>query len=245
MTLRLTVDAEAWRGHVERTARGAARAGPRRQGQRLRLRAARPLAAIAAELSSTIAVGTVHELDHVPAGMTAVVLTPTRRPPVEPTPILTVGSLDHVAALAGWRGRVIVKLASSMRRFGATPDELGRLAMAVRAAGLEIVGFAVHPPVAGTDDEHVDDIAVVARPARPRRRGLGQPPLARRLPRPARRVAGPTLPHPRRHRAVARRRREKAAMLHLGADVLDVRNVIAGDQAGIAWAGCRVTARSS
>ncbi|MBK8331240.1 MAG: hypothetical protein IPL07_02410 [Acidimicrobiaceae bacterium] len=44
-----------------------------------------------------------------------------------------MGSIDHVHALAGWHGSVIVKLASSMRRYGATPDELP--ALLARSAG--------------------------------------------------------------------------------------------------------------
>ena len=55
------------------------------------------LAEIAAGFADTIAVGTVHELDGLPAGVTPVVLTPSRRPPHDMAPILTVGSIDHVA----------------------------------------------------------------------------------------------------------------------------------------------------
>ena len=101
--------------------------GPRRQGQRLRVRARRAGRASPPRLADTIAVGTVHELDHVPAGVTPVVLTPTWQPPADTVPILTVGSVAHVRALDGWRGRVLVKLASSVRRFGTTIDELGAL----------------------------------------------------------------------------------------------------------------------
>src|SRR5215211_2956681 len=140
MTVRLTVHADAWNAHVERTARSLPGLVPVVKGNGYGFGRG-PLSAIAAELADTIAVGTIHELDHVPAEMTAVVLTPTRHPPPEPSPILTVGSLEHVRALTGWPGRVIVKLASSMRRFGVDPQGLGALTAAVRAAGLEIVGF--------------------------------------------------------------------------------------------------------
>jgi alanine racemase len=227
MTLRLTVDADAWNAHVERTARSLPGLIPVVKGNGYGFGRA-PLAAIAAELSTTIAVGTVHELDHVPAGTTAVVLTPTRRAPAEPSPILTVGSLDHVAALAGWPGRVIVKLASSMRRFGATRDELGALTSAVRTAGLDITGFGIHPPVAGGDDEHLADISAwldALDPADEVWVSHLSPPAYRDL-----RGAWPE--HRFRIRVGTALWHGDKAALHLGADVLDVRPVRAGEPAG-------------
>ena len=46
--------------------------------------------------------------------------------------MLTVGSVAHVQALAGWRGRVLVKLASSVRRFGTDRASSVRVTAAVR-----------------------------------------------------------------------------------------------------------------
>ena len=158
LTLRLTVDTEAWRRHAESIARHAPGLVPVVKGNGYGFGRAE-LAEIAAGLADTIAVGTVHELDRPAGRRVPVVLTPSRRPPHDMTPILTVGSIDHVSALAGWPGRVLVKLMSSVRRYGVTVDDLGPVTRAARAAGLEVVGFSVHPPVAGTDDEHVDDIA--------------------------------------------------------------------------------------
>lgn len=227
MTLRLTVDAAAWNDHVERTARSMPGLVPVVKGNGYGFGRG-PLSAVAAELSTTIAVGTVHELDHVPAGVSAAVLTPTRRAPTELSPILTVGSLDHVAALAGWPGRVIVKLASSVRRFGTTRELLGPLTGAVRAAGLEIVAFGIHPPVAGSDDEHLDDITSwldvldpadevwVSHLSARAYRDLRDAWPDRRF----RMRAGTALWHG-----------DKGA-LHLGADVLDVHPVRAGERAG-------------
>jgi alanine racemase len=227
MTVRLTVDTDAWNAHVESVARSLPGLVPVVKGNGYGFGRA-PLAAIAAELSGTIAVGTVHELDHVPAGTTAVVLTPTRHAPSEPSPILTVGSVDHVHALAGWRGRVIVKLASSMRRFGATRGEVGALTAACRATGLDITGFGIHPPVAGSDDEHLDDVSSwldlldphdevwVSHVSPGAYRDLRDAWPDRRF----RIRAGTALWHG-----------DKAA-LHLGADVLDARAVRAGEHAG-------------
>lgn len=158
MTLRLLVDRAAWHDHVQDAARHHPGLIPVVKGNGYGF-GRRELAEMATSLSDTIAVGTVHELAGLPAGGQIVVLTPTRRPPADLHPILTVGSVHDVSALSGWRGRVVVKLASSMRRFGVEPDELGDVTRAARTAGLDVVAFAVHPPLAGPDDEHVDDVA--------------------------------------------------------------------------------------
>jgi hypothetical protein len=68
--------------------------------------------------------------------------------------VLTVGSEAHIAALDGWHGRVIVKLVSEMRRYG---GDIGLVATAQRA-GLRTVGVSIHPPLAGDDEEHRDQI---------------------------------------------------------------------------------------
>jgi alanine racemase len=112
------------------------------------------LAEIAAEFADTIAVGTVYELDGLPDGPTPVVLTPTLDAPDDGRAILTVGSLEHIAALSSWSGRVVVKLASSMRRFGGAIGLVDK----ARAAGLGIEGVSIHPPLAGTASQHRDEI---------------------------------------------------------------------------------------
>ncbi|MET0146757.1 MAG: alanine racemase [Ilumatobacteraceae bacterium] len=157
MTLRLTVDTESWRANIDRLARHCPGLVPVVKGNGYGFGRA-DLSHIAAGLADTIAVGTVHELDHVPAGVTAIVLTPSWQPPTGGRAVLTVGSVAHVKALAGWNGRVLVKLVSSARRFGTTVEGLGAVVRAARDGGLDVVGFSIHPPVAGTDDEHLDDI---------------------------------------------------------------------------------------
>jgi hypothetical protein len=107
----------------------------------------------------TVCVGTVHELHDVPSGLLPVVLTPTLEPPADTTAVLTVGSLAHVAALTGWHGRVMVKLASSMRRYGAAPQELPALLEAVAAAGLTVAAFSLHLPLAGDDATRLHEVA--------------------------------------------------------------------------------------
>src|SRR5690606_9087049 len=105
-------------------------------------------------LSPLLAVGTIHELGGLPEAATPVVLTPTLTPPPSTEPVLTVGNRAHITALAGWHGRVVVKLESDMHRYGGGIE----LVAEAQQAGLRTVGVAIHPPLAGTDAEHRDQI---------------------------------------------------------------------------------------
>ena len=179
------------------------------------------LAGLAAEFADTVAVGTIHELDGLPAGLHVAVLTPTLTAPPTDSPILTVASTDHVAALAGWSGRVAVKLTSSMQRYGRGVE----LVAEARAAGLDVVGVSIHPPLAGSADDHRQEI--VAR----------LPTIDPELPvwishlDPA---TSATLPssHTYRLRLGTALWHGDKSFLHLDADVLDVRPVRAGERAG-------------
>ena len=153
MTIRLTVDRDRWWNHVTDVAATVAGLVPVVKGNGYGF-GRTGLAIAAAKLSPIIAVGTVHELSGLPAEVTPVVLTPSLRPPAGTDAVLTVGSPAHIAALDGWHGRVIVKLPSAMQRYG---GDIGLVAGAQRA-GLRTVGVAVHPPLAGTDDDHRADI---------------------------------------------------------------------------------------
>lgn len=159
MTVRLTVDRAAWLEHVHGTAghyghglvpvvkgngygigRGALHEAVRSAGARF------------------VCVGTVHELHHVPEQLVPVVLTPTLSAPTTPRPVLTVGDVAHVRALHGWRGSVMVKLAGSMQRYGARPERLAEVVAACDAAGLHVQAYALHLPLAGTDDDRLAEI---------------------------------------------------------------------------------------
>jgi alanine racemase len=94
----------------------------------------------------------------VPPALTPVVLTPTLSPPADTRTILTVAAPEHVRALAGWQGRVIVKLASSMRRFGVSPADLAQTVAVAHEQGLDIVAFGVHLPLAGDDAARLAEI---------------------------------------------------------------------------------------
>lgn len=160
MTLRLTVHRSAWLQHVRVTAEAyAGGLVPVVKGNGYGVgRAA--LLEVAGALSTTVCVGTVQELPGGGPVEHVVVLTPTLQAPPDgdATATLTVGSVAHVRALQGWHGPVMVKLASSMRRYGATRSELADLLHAVDAAGLHVAGFALHLPLAGDDEARLAEI---------------------------------------------------------------------------------------
>jgi len=230
VTVRLTVNRAAWRQHVQSTATsyGAAlvpvvKGNGYGFGRPVLHEAVRELA------TGTVCVGSVHELVDVPHDLNAVVLTPTLTPPSRPA-VLTVGSAAHVHALHGWRGSVMVKLASSMRRYGATPQELSEVTRAATDAGLGIAGFALHLPLAGNDDDRSAEVTAWLDhldPTVPLWLSHLQPSSLAALAtahanRTFRIRVGTGLWH-----GVP-----KGAFLHLGADVLDARPVSAGDRVG-------------
>lgn len=161
MSVRLTVRRAMWRAHVARTAaaHGSAMV-PVVKGNGYGF--GRPvLHDVVAGLGvdgDTVCVGTVHELHDVPPALRPVVLTPTLTAPPSTAPVLTVGDPAHVTALGGWRGDVMVKLASSMRRYGVEPGDLDTLLQAVQRAGLGLHGLALHLPLAGDDRERRAEI---------------------------------------------------------------------------------------
>lgn len=171
MGLVLTVREAAWRAHVRDTAARLPDLIPVVKGNGygfgralLGAEAARLTGATGrGPLSTCIAVGTVHEVADVPADRHAMVLTPemgTVPDLSHPNVLLTVGSTTHVEHLArsGWRGQVVLKLRSSMLRYGIDADDLSRLHSAARAAGLEPVAYALHLPLAGDPGVHVAEV---------------------------------------------------------------------------------------
>jgi alanine racemase len=105
-----------------------------------------------AHLADQVAVGTVYEATDVPTSLTPVVLTPVGSHLPHSLPahaVLTVGSLDHVASLRShkWQGSVLIKLQSTMQRFGVAGNELVALQSACAQASLNVVGYSIHPPL--------------------------------------------------------------------------------------------------
>ncbi len=167
MTLQLSVDSAAWGRHVAKTASDFDDLIPVVKGNGYGLGRS-TLIEHAQKISRDIAVGTVFEADDVPGNCRAFVLTPVGKalPPAKnltKNVVMTVGSVDHVNNLrnASWRGDVVVKLRSSMNRYGAELSEINALLAAVQAAGLTQVGWSVHPPLDGTPKSHADEIGSI------------------------------------------------------------------------------------
>ena len=166
MTLRLTVNRQAWIDHVHTQAALLGNSEllvPVVKGNGYGF--GRPiLIEQALSIANEIAVGTVFEAQDIPGSLTPIVLTPVGNELPTSLPrnsVLVVGSVQHVNTLVahGWSGRVIIKLRSSVQRFGATRADLASVVSAINAAGFEQHGWSVHPPLDGTAADHMQEIA--------------------------------------------------------------------------------------
>jgi len=162
VTLRLTVDSKTWSQHIHNHAQGFGDVIPVVKGNGYGF-GRTILMPHAASLATEIAVGTVFEAQDVPPGCIAIVLTPagSEIPKSLPTnAILTVGSVQHVKNLRAnsWHGSVVVKLRSSMNRYGANQTELADLTAAIADSELTQVGWSIHPPLDGSPDDHMVEI---------------------------------------------------------------------------------------
>jgi len=181
-----------------------------------------------------LAVGTVHELAGLALdGPRPIVLTPAvgrdLRPGVGPA-VLTVGTEAHLAALvdAGLRAPVVLKAAGAMQRYGSAVDELPGLRQMAEAAGMDVHGYAVHPPLAGTAGDHRAEAEAVAR-ALP----AGSTIYVSHLDADSYAVLRQAAPGQRwRIRLGTALWHGDKSFLHLTADVAQVRPVAAGQRAG-------------
>lgn len=160
--MRLAVHESQWQAHVQKIATELPGLVPVVKGNGYGFRRWN-LMPVAGQLSNEIAVGTVYEARDLPQHARAIVLTPTLTPPPGNMPsntILTVGSIHHVVALERmmWRGDVIVKLQSSMRRYGVDRNHFSDLLSAVSNARLNIFGFAIHAPLQSDMKSRVKEI---------------------------------------------------------------------------------------
>ena len=233
MALVLTVDERAWR---ERVGTVAGRLGDRLvpvvKGNGYGF--GRPaLAHIADDLGvAEVAVGTVAELlPHLRPVQH--VLTPAldaHLDAVPPDAVLTVGSAAQLAAAHDHRGPVALKLRSSMRRYGATPGELPELLDGFALAGRVPHAFVLHLPLAGSDDDRIAEIEQWL-PALPP--SVAAPLSVSHLT--VDRFDALCASHPERDwrlRVGTALWHGRKGELHLGADVIEVRPIAAGEPAG-------------
>ena len=161
MALVLTVQSDAWNKHVTSLANSVRGLVPVVKGNGYGF-GRDWLATRASDLSPTIAVGTIFEVSSVPAHCTPVVLTPSLELPenLRDDTILTVGSIAHIEAAASSNKsrQVVVKIRSSMNRYGAAVGELAQLLEKCRTTNLQVRGVSIHPPLTGTSADHVREI---------------------------------------------------------------------------------------
>jgi alanine racemase len=197
------------------------------------------LAAAAGELGAEeVAVGTAHELADLPPGAaTRIVLTPALAAELREVPldaVVTVGSRRQLEELVrsgtAAERRVIVKLRSSMGRYGLDPTELAVALADVEAASAAVHGVAVHPPLAGSSADHAVEVtSVLAAAAVPEDISLYVSHLDEAA-YASLRSAHPL--RPLRIRLGTALWHGDKSFLHLGADVLDARRVHRGERLG-------------
>lgn len=168
MALRLTVRRDAFLAHLRGVARDVPHLVPvvKGNGYGLGRRCLVDLVGDVLPTVDTIAVGTIHEAADVPSPWTVHVMNPVAEADLaalEAIPdnaVLTVGSHHDIDVLArrGWKGRVAVKLASSMRRFGIGHDGFPALVQDVSRIGGAIHSCSIHPPTAGDDAARLTEI---------------------------------------------------------------------------------------
>ena len=166
MTLRLSVDTDAWRSHVAATAAVLGELLPVVKGNGYGFGRAQ-LMTHAASLGTDVAVGTVHELADVPSGSRPFVLTPVGSGVdtlVRRDAVLAIGSvrdLDVLKAI-GAQNPVVIKIESSMHRYGTAVANASELRQRAESAGHMVVAWSAHLPLNGTDDDRVAEASAIA-----------------------------------------------------------------------------------
>jgi alanine racemase len=168
MALRLTVRRDAFIDHLRGVARDVPHLVPVVKGNGYGLGRQTLVRLIGDVLPGVdmIAVGTIHEATDVPSRWTVHVMNPVTEADlsalagIPDNVLLTVGSHHDIDVLArrGWKGRVVVKLASSMRRFGIDHDGFPALVQDVSRIGGAIHSCSIHPPTAGDDAARLTEI---------------------------------------------------------------------------------------
>ena len=165
MALVLTVNTEMWNRHVDALATLVDGLVPVVKGNGYgfgRDWLAERAASVATTTAKFIAVGTVFEVSSIPAQCTPVVLTPSLELPdnLRDDAILTVGSIAHIEAVASTNKphHVVIKIRSSMNRYGCAVADVAQLLEKCRTTKLQVRGVSIHPPLTGTSADHVREI---------------------------------------------------------------------------------------
>ena len=244
MTLRLSVASAAWQKHVRDTVATLGDVLPVVKGNGYGF-GRRALMSHAAEISGDVAVGSVHELADVPSTMRPFVLTPVGAGVVDarsaetvdahgapitrsirPDAVLAVASRHDLDVLKqiDAKNAVVIKVESSMHRYGVAPADAASLRAQAQAAGHEVVAWSLHLPLSG--DAHEQEVIRIAAQLSPE-----LPLHVSHLIGDARRVRASV-----KQRLVVRTGTQlwlgDKSMLSLHADVIAVRSVSAGSVAG-------------
>jgi len=166
MTLKLTVESSAWRAHVREVVASCGDVLPVVKGNGYGFGRAE-LMPHAQAISRDVAVGTVHELADVSATQRPFVLTPVgvgvgsvaRRDAV-----LAISSTHDLGVLnkLGVANPVVIKIESSMHRYGIAVNEADDLRKRAEAAGHHVVAWSLHLPLSGSDDSHASEAIAIA-----------------------------------------------------------------------------------
>jgi alanine racemase len=164
MTLRLSVETAAWQAHLSNTVQELGATIPVVKGNGYGFGRA-VLMEKAAKISSEVAVGSVHELTDVPPSLRPFVLTPVGHDRVvRDDAVLTVGSSHDLGVLQriGSRHTVVVKIETSMRRYGVAVDHAEALRREAEAAGHRVEAWSLHLPLVGSEEQRANEAITVA-----------------------------------------------------------------------------------
>ena len=119
--------------------------------------------------ATEVAVGTVFELEGLDdRGLRPIVLTPSLdldKVPVHTDAVLTIGSVAQLEHFLRHRpgGSAVVKVVSAARRHGVDAGEAAGVIDRLRAEGCAVHSVAIHPALAGSDDERLAEIESLIR----------------------------------------------------------------------------------
>ena len=168
MTLRLSVDTATWNAHVASVAGAYGELLPVVKGNGYGF-GRRALMQHAERLAGGVAVGTAHELNDVPLSLRPFVLTPVGigvEAISRNDAVLVIGSsrdLERLYAI-GAKNPVVIKIESSMHRYGAAPAIATGLRKTAEATGHEVVAWSIHLPLSGSDTGRRREVLSLSEP---------------------------------------------------------------------------------